>query len=138
MSGSLRSSAWPYLEMYPPIRVRLLAQIPGGRYHQWIPHADIAISGRFTMTRVIEISEMLDWSEVTISEAQRFCAACRFDPTITSHRNRVADYEAKCLLRNSRPFQWLHRSPVYQTEALPLIRLLGRTTLAASPTRHVA
>lgn len=138
MPGAPISSPWPHLAAYPPIKVRLLAQVAGGRYHRAITNAEIAISGGFSLQRVEELSRMFDWESVTINELKRFCAACRFDPLLAAHRHRVADYEAKCLKRQSKPFQWLSRSPSYPTEFLPLIRLLHQQNIEPSRTQHVA
>ncbi len=128
-------SPWPYLAAYPPIKVRLLAQVAGGRYHRAITNAEIAIAGGFTLERVEEISRLEDWDSLTFDEYRRFCGACRFDPLITRDRNRVNDYSNKCLKRKTKPFQWLTRSPAYQTEFLPLIRQLNGVR---SPAQHVA
>lgn len=135
MKGSPVSPLWPHLENYPPIKVRLLAH-SGGNRPVWISHAELAITCGLTLARVIEISGMSDWDDVTFSEMRKFCEGCRFDPTVPAQRQRVADYEYRCLQRHSQPMQWLKRSPRYQTEVLPLIHRLNTTT--RSPARYVA
>ena len=125
---------WSYLEAYPPIKIRLLARTDGGR--RAITNAEIAIAGGFTLERVEAISRLTDWESVTLSEMRLFCDACNFNPLSRTDRNRINDYERKCLLRNFKPMQWLKRSPAYTKEFLPLIRILAN--LERSPTSHVA
>ena len=132
------STLWPHLEKFPPLKVRLLAHRPmreSTRTCLALTDAEIAIASGMTLDRVRQISRMMDWSQVRVTEMQAFFTACRFDPTIGAHRNRISDYESKCLKRNARPFQWLHRSPVYAEEFLPLIKKLNRSL---SPNPHVA
>ncbi len=123
---SSESHFWKHLAAYPPIRVRLLAKT-GGTRAQWIPDDELAISADLPLTRIRTISKMTDWSEVTFGEMKAFCQACGFDPTLSADRNRILDYEYQCLKRQSRPFQWLHRSPRYASECLPLIKRLNQT-----------
>lgn len=132
------SSFWPHLESFPPIKVRLLAHRPlrsSTRTCLALTDAEVAIASGLELDRVRQISRMLDWANVRVGEMKAFCAACRFDPTIAQHRQRLVDYESKCLARQSQPFQWIHRSPVFESEFLPLIKKLGQT---ASPRQHVA
>lgn len=124
------------LEAFPPIKCRLLAHNGNNHTPRALTHAEIAIAGGFTLQRVMELSRMPDWENVTFGEMRRFCAACNFSPFSARDRRRLADNESKCLQRQSRPFQWLTRSPAYQTEFLPLIRLLSQP--ARSPAQHVA
>lgn len=126
MPSVTESHFWKYLTAYPPIQVRLLAKSPGTRAH-WIPDDELAISADIPLTRIRTISKMTDWSEVTLGEMKAFCAACRFDPTVAADRNRILDYEYQCLKRKSKPFQWLYRSPRFQSECQPLIKRLNQT-----------
>lgn len=121
--------------MYPPIKVRLLAHTKENR-PVWISDAELAITSGLPLSRVQDIGRMTNWDNITFSEMRKFCAGCRFDPTAPTDRQRVADYEYQCLRRQSQPMQWLRRSPRYETEALPLIRLLSATD--QSPAQHVA
>lgn len=127
---------WQQLAAFPPIKVRLLAQVEGGRYHRAITNAELAIAGSFTLARVEEISRLFEWESLTLTEVIRFCSACQFNPLDAHDRKRIADYESKCLQRNSKPFQWVTRSPAYETEFRPLIRLLAAHD--RSPAQHVA
>lgn len=130
------SPFWTSLESFPPLKVRLLAHRPlraSTRTCLALTDAEIAIASGIELNRVRQISRMLDWSAVRLGEMKAFCAACRFDPTIAQHRQRVADYESKCLKRNSAPFQWLRHSPAFEEELLPLIR---RLNLPAYPRQH--
>ena len=129
---------WSYLDDFPPLKVRIMAHRTRGmstRTCMALTDAEVAIAAGMPIERVRAISRMLDWSAVRVGEMKAFCQACDFDPTSATHRNRLRDYESKCLLRNSRPFQWLHNSPVYEEEFLPLIRKLSRSL---SPNQHVA
>ncbi len=138
MPKSPVASFWSALDDYPPLKVRLLAHRPlraSTRSCMALTDAEVAIAAGLNLERVRSISRMLDWSAVRVSEMKAFCAACGFDPTNAADRNRLRDYESKCLLRQSRPFQWLHNSPVYEEEFLPLIRKLSRSL---SPNQHVA
>lgn len=132
MKDSPVSPFWKHLDQFPPVKVRLLAH-GDGNAPVWISHAELAITSGISLSRVIEISAMLNWDRVTFSEMRRFCAACRFDPTACAQRQRVKDYEYRCLKRNSQPMQWLKRSPRYEQEVKPLIHLLNR-----SLSQHVA
>ena len=116
------SAVWAYLEQYPPIKVRLLAHTEDNR-PVWISDAELAILSGLPLTRVKQIGRLPSWDDVTFSEMRKFCEGCRFDPTAPAERQRVADYEYRCLFRQSQPMQWLRRSPRYETEALPLIRI---------------
>lgn len=78
---------------------------------------------------------MITWDSVKLCDIKTFMLACRFNPLLPKDRNRFKDYESKCLKRQSRPFQWLHRSPVYAEEFLPLIKKLHQND---SPNQHVA
>ena len=132
------STLWPHIEKYSPLMVRLLAHRPvreSTRVCMALTDTEVAIAAGLTLDRIRQISRMMDWSQVKVGEMRAFFTACGFDPTIGAHRGRVSDYESKCLKRNSRPFQWLHRSPVYTEEFLPLIKKLQRND---SPNRHVA
>jgi hypothetical protein len=137
----VRITVWPIVEEYPPIKVRLLAKHPGQGVRSdgslAITDAELAIASGIPLDRVREISKMFDWNRVMVGEMRSFCAACRFDPTSATDRERIRIYEHVCLKRNKRPFQWLRDSPRYEAEFLPLIRLLsGRST--TSPAQHVA
>lgn len=138
MPPSDASALWGHLENFPPLKVRLLAHRPmrtSSRTCLALTDAEIAIAAGMTIDRVRQIARMTDWSQVKVVEMRAFFEACGFDPTVGAHRNRISDYESKCLKRKSRPFQWLHHSPVYAEELLPLIKKLNRIP---SPNQHVA
>lgn len=131
-------SLWTSLDDYPPLKCRLMAHRPvrtSTRTCIAPTDEEIAIESGIPLDRVRQISRMLDWTQVRLGEMRAFCAACRFDPTNPEHRRKLSDYETKCLQRHSQPFQWLHRSPVFAEQFLPLIKKLNRSL---SPNQHVA
>lgn len=128
---------WVHLDAYPPLKCRLMAHRPvrtSTRNCIALTDEEIAIESGLPLERVRQISRMTDWSHVRLGEMRAFCAACGFDPTNSTHRHKFLDYESKCLKRNAKPFQWLHRSPVFAEQFLPLIRKLSHSP---SPSPHV-
>ena len=118
---------WAALDKYPPYYVRLMAK--RADTHAKDPllafsDAEIAIASGLTLTRVREISRLSDWQSVTVAELNTFTAACNFDPTIYEDRRRVQAYEYACKKRHSAPFQYLKRHPKWESEFLPLVKLL--------------
>lgn len=117
---------WQALEHYPPVYVRLLAKKGTlGRAIYALTDAELAIMTGMTIERIREISRMLTWDEVTLGECRSFCDAARFDPTVGSFRKRVYNYRARCQKLNQIPFHYLRVSPKWESEFLPLIRLLS-------------
>lgn len=129
---------WRVLEDFPPYYVRLLAKRPGsGLQDMALTDSDIAILSDIPISRVRAISTSLDWRGITIGEILAFTAACNFDPANCKDRARVKRYEYACKKRNARPFQWLKMSPKYESELLPLLRMLMgrfRNTFETRPT----
>lgn len=117
------ASLWRALEEFPPYFVRLLAKrsAPG-----WVAltDTDIAIASGITLLRVREISAMESWHDCTVREIHNFTLACGIDPANPRHRAKVRQYQFVCRKRGSRPFQWLKKSPKYESELLPLLQLL--------------
>ena len=129
---------WPHLEKYSPLMVRLMAHRPARNSTKkcvGLTNAEIAIASGLPLKRVQELSRLTEWDSVTVGEMQSFFIACGFDPTDGTHRSRVQDYERMCINRKTRPFQWLHNSPVYEEEFLPLIQILNASL---SRNQHVA
>jgi hypothetical protein len=86
---------------------------------------EIAILADMPLARVIHIQQQFTWDEITMGDARKFCAACQFDPTNTTHRRRQFFYLRTCQIRKlNHPPRFLTRSPSWQTELLPLIRRL--------------
>lgn len=128
-------SLWRALEDFPPYYVRLLAKKPGsGRQDMAISDTEIAITSGIPLVRVRAIARSVDWKDVTVGEVLNFCVACNFDPASSADRQRVRQYEYVCKKRKKRPFQWLKLSPFYESELLPLIRMMqGKLLSTASP-----
>ena len=112
-----RKSPWQHLQDHPPALVRLFARrrTPDGVLTV-MTLQEIAIASGITLARVREISTQIDWSGVTVEEAQRFIAGCAFDPLSYRDRNRKAAYTRKCP-----KFRYLKASPLWKNELAPLI-----------------
>lgn len=133
-----RAVLWAHLEKFSPLKIRLLAHRPAKNSNnncRALTDAEIAIASGLSLDRVREIARLLDWDTVTLGEMKAYFDACGFDPTIYTHRKRIHDYENVCLKRQRRPFLWLHHSPVYEEELLPLVQILNASL---SRNQHVA
>lgn len=117
---------WESLDAYPPLVVRLCARrSKGGKNVVALTNQEIAIETGIPLIRINEISQLLSWEYMTISEARRFCQACRFDPTMASDRKKQAIYTRVCQIkRPNQPPQYLRNSPLWTTYFLPLIQRL--------------
>jgi hypothetical protein len=119
-----RKSGWKFLASYPPAKIRLMARRRmAGKTVRAVSLQEIAIASGLRLARVKVISQQLDWVGVDILEAERFCAACNFDPLNPDDRNRQFAYERSCKTRKRR-FAFLRKSPWWETEFLPLIESL--------------
>lgn len=127
------SSLWRSLEDFPPYFCRILAKKPGsGLQNLGLTDADIAISSGIPISRVREMSRMLNWNECTIAEVLSFTIACNFDPANPKDRQRVNQYQYVCRKRGKKAFQWIKMSPKYESEYLPLLQLLKAKLLGGS------
>jgi hypothetical protein len=119
-----RKSPWKILHAHPPALVRLCARRPvKGKTIRAVSIQEIAITSGLPLERVREISQSVNWDNITIPEAERFIAGCNFDPLSSNDRNRQSAYNRSC--QNRKPqFKFLKASPWWETEFLPLIRLL--------------
>lgn len=112
---------WSALEKFPPYYVRMLAKHKAATA---LSDAEIAISSGIPLNRIREIKLMSNWLTLTVAEVLAFTTACNFDPTSGSDRRRIDDYEAKCKKRKKVPFQYLRKSPKWESEILPLLKML--------------
>ena len=113
---------WESLDHYPPCFVRLQARTgPGCR--TWRDDAEVAILSGIDINRVREIARTT-FRNVTNGETRAFCAACGFDPTSGKDRARIKLYERACRKRNVTPYKYLKRHPKWESEILPLIKLM--------------
>ncbi len=118
-------TAWQWLEEFPPIVVRLVARRGRAGNSRWIDSAEIAIESDIPLARVQAIGECFDWTDVTVGEVRRFCAACRFDPTVFRDREAQRIYLYVCMTRKlSQPPAYLRRHPAWTAEILPLLHRL--------------
>jgi hypothetical protein len=117
-------SCWDWLRVFPPAVVRLAARTAtAGKNVRALSHREIAIAANIPLVRVEEISGLLSWETVTLGEAERFVAACGFDPTNAKHRHRQREYLRVCQTKYpGQPPHYLRSSPLWSLELLPLIR----------------
>lgn len=125
--SKLSRTPWEYFEAYPPPYCRMLAKKPGsGLCDMAVTDAELAIRANIPISRIREISQLESWADVPMDEMRRFFDACNFDPTNASHRQRIRTYEYKCKTRKCAPFNYLRKSPKWETEFLPLLLLVNR------------
>ena len=111
---------WENLEKFSPSLVRLLARRQVGKSKakiEAITNQEVAISADMPVDRVIEISMLTTWDEVSVGETRRFCKACGFDPFSSADRNRASAY-----LRAGASFKYLKKHPHWETFFKPLIQ----------------
>ena len=115
---------WAAMAMFPPYYVRLLAKSGGVGAIKAMSDAEVAIASGIDINRIREIKFMTTWDRVTYREIVDYTMACNFDPTSPKDRMRVRNYENICKMRNATPFQYLKVSPKYESEFLPLLKIL--------------
>lgn len=118
-----RPTFWEYLDDYPPAVVRLMARTTNfGAGVRALSSAEIALTCGMPISRVVEISYLMEWATVPIGEARAFCTGCNFDPTLRAVRKRQALYLSQCSNPlNPRPPPYLRSSPYWEKEFLPLL-----------------
>lgn len=119
--GQTEMTFWAAMQAFPPYYVRMLAKTG---HSTALSDADIAIASGIEINRVREIKCLSSWDDVTFGEILRFTTACNFDPTRQKDRARAHNYERVCQKRNAMPFQYLRKSPKWESELLPVLRLL--------------
>lgn len=120
-----KQNFWKLIGEYPPPQVRLFAKTPGGgRTASAISDEELAIATGITLARIREINYSPTWDGVTLSEMKAYFVACNFDPTNSVHRRRVEQYYHVCMNRQTRPFLYLRRHPKWESQFLPLVKLL--------------
>lgn len=112
---------WAALQAFPPFYVRMLAKTG---HSQALSDAEIAIASGIDINRVREIKFLTVWDTVTFGEILRYTTACNFDPTRQLDRARAHKYDQICQKRNVVPFQYLRKSPKWDSELLPVLRIL--------------
>lgn len=138
-TGDKEITFWEALRKFPPYYVRILAKRSAEEGNLAISDAELAIASGIPISRVREIARLDEWDSVTVGEVLAFTAACCFDPTKFSDRNRVIQYEYVCKKRGNTPFRYLRRHPKWESEFLPLIKMLkaklatNGASLAAQP-----
>lgn len=120
-AGAKEITFWEALRHFPPYYVRMLAK--NGRATA-LSDADIAIASGLEINRVRQIKCLTCWDDVTVGEMLRFTTACNFDPTRSKDRLRAHTYERVCQKRNVIPFLYLRKSPKWESELLPVLKIL--------------
>lgn len=121
-----RVTFWEALEGFPPYYVRILAKRTVEDGNSAISDAELAIAAGMPIARAREISRMEGWGNVTVNEMLAFTAACNFDPTDFDDRNRATGYLYVCKKRKTTPFKYLRVHPKWESEFLPLIKMLAQ------------
>lgn len=117
----MKKTPWKLLHDHPPALCRLFARRRlAGKTVVSLSLREIAIASGLKLDRVTEISQQIDWKGVTVDEAEKFVAGCQFDPFNYQDRNRKQAYENACL-RTKTKFQFLRKSPYWESELKPLI-----------------
>ena len=100
-------SSWGYFGLYPPVAVRLYARRKVAcRRVVALSDEEIAMSSGLSLSKIRELSRMITWDDITMSDARLFCIGCNFDPTNSEDRNRAESYQ-----RMGGTFAYLRRSP---------------------------
>jgi hypothetical protein len=120
---------WQAWDAFPPYLVRLLAK--SGSFVA-MTDAEIAIGSGIDLVRVREINFKTAWRGVDTWEQRAYVAACRFDPTNPKDRRRVINYEFICTMRNAKPGAYLRRSPKWESELLPIIKMIQSRVKSAA------
>jgi hypothetical protein len=124
-------SAWKLLRDHPPALIRLFSRrVFAPKHVRAVSIQEIAIASGMPLSRVKEIAQSVTWDDVTITEAERFCVGCNFDPLNPVHRNRQSAYERTCKTRPHR-LEFLLKAPWWESELKPLIEKLRRAKNSA-------
>lgn len=114
-------TGWHWFVKYPPVLVRLLARrktCPRSRRHIIaLRDPEVAIGGGLPLRDVRRIQRKVDWDDVTIGDAKRFCKGCGFDPFNFRDRQRFVNY---CRHKTVK-WEWLHQSGAWESTFRPLI-----------------
>lgn len=119
--GQKAMTWWGALRYYKPCYVRLLAKEGHSRA---LTDAEIAIASGIDLNRVREINRMISWDNVTVGEMLRYVTACNFDPMSSIDRARCKKYDYTCKKRNIIPYHYLRKCPKWESEILPVLRVL--------------
>tara|TARA_B100000963_G_scaffold357389_1_gene379492 strand:+ start:14433 stop:14819 length:387 start_codon:yes stop_codon:yes gene_type:complete len=108
---------WEVFSYFPPVLVRLLAREKVGKSSvRVLSDEEIAIRSGLAIETVTEVSEQLNWEDVPIGIAKRFCNGCNFD--FFDWRVRNSAYA----LANGGSFAYLKCSPFWKSKYLPLLK----------------
>jgi hypothetical protein len=88
-----------HLALWPPSLVRFLARSGRGRGARRLTNAEIAAASGLSHWQVARLATLDDWTTVRVGDADRFIAACGFDPAKAWMQRR---YLKRVLLGNGR------------------------------------
>jgi hypothetical protein len=132
----MRKTPWQHLRDNPPLFAFLMARRKvSGKCVQALSLQEIAIASGLTLFRVSEISWMLNWDDVKVTEAERYLAGCNFDPLNATDRNRKNAYISG-KDRRTNPgsmFTYLKKSPLWLTHYKPRIERLRSLKGSSTP-----
>lgn len=131
----MKKSPWQRLKDHPPILVYLYARrslTRGSPKVAALSLEEVSIGAAIPLGRVTDISWQTDWNGISIPEAERFCAACNFDPLNANDRNRNNTYIRVCQSNPASLYAYLKKSPLWKTEFLPRLKLLKSRTISSS------
>lgn len=109
---------WYRVGHFPPILCRLLA-----RHRRGLPLTDAEIAAKaghaLTAYQVHCLSQLRSWENVSVAHLRAFTRGCDID-----FHDPVAMHRVKNYLRTTRRFEYLKRSPQWETVFKPLLRQL--------------
>jgi len=112
---------WACFDEFPPIFVRLLAREKirnkNGKTSavRVLTDEEIAINAGMDVFDVRSISQMHDWSEISVGEAKKFCQGCNFDLFDWQVRNGAY------ALASNGSFAYLRSSPEWIKKYKPML-----------------
>lgn len=125
-----RESFWTLTERFPPILIRLLATDPPGHP---LTTAEIADRSGLSPALVEAISQSTDWTGIDLPTAKAYLLACKIDLTNGQQIKRITTYlryKKRNGVRIPTPYQYLRKSPLWETYYQPLRDRLGRFLLS--------
>lgn len=109
------------LRDFPPYYVRFHAK--AGRTRA-LTDAEIAIASCIPLERIREINRQRNWDDITMGEFLRYTRACNVNPLDSHERIRIKKYDETWKKRKTIPFWFQRQSPKWDSELMPLLKML--------------